>query len=202
MDRELIENNLRFRERKALYLRYGYDMDAERELILNAAGALGGRILELGTGKGHMSVSLARRGYRFVTLDISGVEQHYARLNLRFFKLESRVNFVLGSGTSLPFRARCLDSVISINTLHHLEQPEPILAELGRVAAPGATLVLSDFSAEGFDLVEQVHRLEGRHHPVEGVTVQAAGESLGWAGFVTRTVRSRFQETLIARRAG
>lgn len=199
-DQEVIENNRKMRERRELYLSHGYDMDAERALILEAAGDLDGRILELGTGKGYMSVALARRGCRFFTIDISAGEQRFARLNLHFCGLENQATFIIGSGDTLPFTARSLDRVISINTLHHLDNPGRVLDELERVAASGAVLVMSDFTDEGFELVERVHRMEGRHHPVEGIRVRAAASRLRQAGFETVVSNSRFQETLVARR--
>ena len=199
-DQEVIENNRKMQERRELYRWLGYDTEAERTLILEAAGVLDGRILELGTGKGYMSVALARRGFRFITIDISAGEQSFARLNLRYCGLENRVTFVLGSGDSLPFAARSLDRVISINTLHHLDNPGRVLDELERVAATGAVLVMSDFTDEGFELVERVHRMEGRHHPVEGICVRAAASRLNQAGFETVVSNSRYQETLVARR--
>lgn len=197
---EITENHRRFQERKNLYLSLGYDMDAERDFILDTAGVPDGRILEVGTGKGYTSVALASRGHSIVSYDISAAEQRFALLNLAYRGLEKRVAFVLGEDPGLPFGAGSFGFVLSVNTLHHLDRPLVMLEEMTRVLAPGGKIVLSDFSDAGFELVDRVHRLDGRIHPRVGITVDQAAHRLGLSGFETRTASSRFQKVLIARR--
>jgi SAM-dependent MidA family methyltransferase len=45
-----------------MFLKYGYDLDRERDVLLDQAAPLSGKILEAGTGKGHFAAALARRG--------------------------------------------------------------------------------------------------------------------------------------------
>jgi len=198
MNKEVAENHRRLQARKELFRRFGYDTEAERDFILDSAGTFGECILEVGTGKGYTTVALARRGYVFSTFDISSEEQRYARLNLSYWGLEKQVCFILGSDGNLPFNPESFDTVLSVNTLHELARPGAILEEMSRVIAPGGMLVLSDFSVEGFELVERVHRYEGRSHPVKGVTVGEAALVLAEAGFETKIKSSRYQDVLLA----
>ncbi|HUM34407.1 MAG TPA: hypothetical protein PKX32_03975, partial [Candidatus Saccharicenans sp.] len=50
--------------RKELQAQYGYDLDRERLAVIEAAQPLNGRLLEAGTGRGHLALNLARLGYR------------------------------------------------------------------------------------------------------------------------------------------
>ena len=96
MESEVLENHKRYLERKALYKSFGCDVDKERKFILDAARLISGSILEVGTGKGHFTLVLARAGFKFTTIDISEQEQKFARLNLKYFGLDGLVDFRIG----------------------------------------------------------------------------------------------------------
>jgi ubiquinone/menaquinone biosynthesis C-methylase UbiE len=92
------------------------------------------------------------------------------------------VHFAVLDAGSLPFADGSFERVASMDCLHHLQRPEEVLREMVRVLADGGTLVLADFSPEGFDLVSRVHRAEGREHPVAGISVRHATAYLEGAG--------------------
>jgi len=55
-----------------------------------------------------------------------------------------------------------------------LEDPTPTLRRIGRLVREDGLVLLADFDEQGFDLVERVHRREGREHPRSDVTVTKA----------------------------
>jgi len=67
---------------------------------------------------------------------------------------------------TLPFRSSSFDSILCFETVEHFPQPERLVAELGRVARPGAQLVLTTPNV----LWEPVHALAAilRLHHSEG----------------------------------
>jgi 2-polyprenyl-3-methyl-5-hydroxy-6-metoxy-1,4-benzoquinol methylase len=71
VDKEVLENHQRYLERKSFYKELGYDIDKERKFIFDKSQPIFGDILEVGTGKGHFALALAKEGYRFTTFDIS-----------------------------------------------------------------------------------------------------------------------------------
>ncbi len=75
---------------------------------------------------------------------------------------------------------------MTVDVLHHLDDGSAVLAEIVRILRPGGTLVLSDFSREGFDLVARVHALEGRVHPEGPVTMAWAREHARGLGLIER----------------
>lgn len=154
----------RILERKNLFLEFGYDLDQERDAILDAAAPLSGQILETGTGKGHFSLALARRGISFISVDISREEQVLAGEYLKFHRLERFADLRIQNGERLDFEDGFFDMVFSINALHHFEQPFSVIGELIRVLRPGGRLILSDFTEKGFDIMDRIHALDQHVH--------------------------------------
>ncbi len=190
----------KYLERKALYKNTGYDVDTERAFILEKALPVSGEILEIGTGKGHFSIALAQAGYRFTTFDVSPVEQAFAKLNLEYLGLEGQVRFCIGDGEHFDFPDQSFDVIFSINTLHHLENAARVTDELNRILRPEGRLVVSDFTREGFKVVDRIHKMEGKSHARGKTSVSDLKLDLMRRGFVVYRYASRFQDVLIAQR--
>ena len=58
-ENELAQNHKRYRKRIALYRKYGYDVDEERNFVIEKAMPLSGNILEAGSF--HLFFSQAER---------------------------------------------------------------------------------------------------------------------------------------------
>ncbi|MFA5160270.1 MAG: class I SAM-dependent methyltransferase [Candidatus Omnitrophota bacterium] len=185
-------------ERKKLFLRFGYDLDREREVILEQVSPLRGKILEAGTGKGHFASALAKCGLTFTSFDISKRERDLAKLYLKFQLLDSFADLRVENGERLSFKDECYDMVFSINTLHHFIQPHKILDELIRVLKPGGKLILSDFTQKGFKTMDQIHALEGNVHDRGTVTIPEAATYLRKKRFLVRKSATFFHQTIIA----
>jgi ubiquinone/menaquinone biosynthesis C-methylase UbiE len=168
----------RILERKALFLKFGYDLDRERDVILELASPLSGRILEAGTGKGHFAAALARCGCSFISFDISREDSAIAKLYLKYQLLESFADLRIENGEQLSFKNDSFDMIFSINTLHHFARPHKVLDELFRVLKPGGRLVLSDFTEKGFKTMDRIHALEGNVHGRGEITIPQAASYL------------------------
>ena len=200
MEDELLENHKRYLERKSLYSSFGYDVDRERDFILEQAKPVEGKILEAGTGKGHFALALAKAGHSFVTFDISAEEQHFAKLNLAYFGFEKSVDFRIEDGERTNFLDGSFDTVFSVNVLHHLRHPLFVLDELIRIVSLQGKLILADFTEEGFKVMDKIHGLEGNVHEVGKVTLSDAEAHLVKKGFSVRTAKSAHQRVLVASR--
>ncbi len=185
-------------ERKKMFLKFGYNLDREREVILEQASPLRGRILEAGTGKGHFASALAKRGLTFTSFDISKKERDLAKLYLKFQLLDDFADLRVENGEHLSFKDECYDMVFSINTLHHFIQPHKVLDELIRVLKPGGKLILSDFTEKGFKTMEQIHALEENTHGKGTVTMPWAATYLRKKKFLVRKSTTSFHQTIIA----
>ena len=198
MEKQVLKNHQRYLERKALYKSFGCDVDKEREFIIAKAQPLYGDILEAGTGKGHFALSLAKQGYRFTTFDISAQEQNFAKLTLKYFGLDNLVDFRIENGEHLSFADGIFDMVFSVNTLHHLANPYKVIDEFIRVLSFEGRIVLSDFTVEGFQLMDKIHRSEGNIHQVSKTTLADAERYLITKGFKIQKHNSQFQDVSIA----
>ncbi len=201
MDREVAENHKKYLERKALYKSFGYDVDKERDFILEQAKPLCGRILEAGTGKGHFALALAKAGHKFVTFDISSEEQRFAKLNIAHFGFEKQVDFRIENGERTSFVDGGFDTVFSVNVLHHLRNPYQVIDELIRLISPQGKLILADFTQEGFKVMDKIHSLEGNTHEVGKVRLMDAESYLIKKDFSVKKTKSVYQCVLVTERS-
>lgn len=175
-------------------------MVKERDFILEAAMPLSGKILEAGTGKGHFALALAKRGYSFVTYDISEEEQRFARLNIAYSGLEKQVNFRIEDGEHTSFSDASFNVIFSVNVLHHLANPYRVIDELIRVLAPGGKFVISDFTKKGFGVMDKIHALDGKKHQSGTVSMADVERYLEKNGFSIKKAKSAYQHVIVATR--
>ncbi|MBI4504452.1 MAG: methyltransferase domain-containing protein [Chloroflexi bacterium] len=96
----------------------------------------GGRVLDVGSGGGHLAAALERPGRPVVAVDVSLT---YARAARRRY---DRLRVVVGDALALPFPDATFAAVCSHEHVEHLADPRGGLAEEWRVLAPGGRLLL------------------------------------------------------------
>lgn len=110
---------------------------------LQETGASAGRILEIGSFFGVVSMSLARLGFEIVALDIPEYIQNEEQLQ-RFSRLGITSASIQLQDYLLPFEDESFDAVIMCEVLEHLNfNPLPLLKEINRVTKPGGLFYLS-----------------------------------------------------------
>ena len=100
-----------------------------------------GRVLDIGTGTGHVAEAIGATGLTIVGCDV---------VDLRM----AVVRFVLYDGGALPFRSNGFDAVLLVTVLHHVPaaQHNLLLAEALRVLRVGGRLVVfEDTYRTGFE---------------------------------------------------
>ncbi|MDD5596069.1 MAG: class I SAM-dependent methyltransferase [Candidatus Omnitrophica bacterium] len=198
MDNEVIENHKKYLERKALYKSLGYDVDKERDFILQQAKPVYGKILEAGTGKGYFALALAKAGYSFVTFDISADEQRFAKLNIAHFGFQKQVDFRIENGERTSFADGSFDTLFSVNVLHHLRNPYQVTDEFIRLLSAKGKIIFADFTEEGFKIMDKIHGLEGNAHEVGETKLADVEAYLRGKCFSVRNIQGIFQQVLIA----
>lgn len=95
-------------------------------------------VLEVGVGEGQVSRRVAARypGTLAIGLDLPDPE-----LASRWDVIDA--HGVFGDAGRLPFPDGAFDLVLAIEVLEHVPDPDAAIAELARVAKPGATAILS-----------------------------------------------------------
>ncbi len=161
---EVLRNHEKLMERNALFLKHGLDRDRAIGFIIDSAGPLQTPILDIGTGKGMAAIEMARRGVAVTSIDVSESELQTAYLNARAAKVDSNILFHIGDANRMPFEDGSFSLVTMINVLHHVGAVEGIFGEVSRVLAPGGRFLVADFTDDGFEILENIHRGEGRRH--------------------------------------
>lgn len=200
MDTEVLENHKTYLERKKFYKSFGYDVDAERDFILEQAKPLEGRILEAGTGKGYFALTLAKQGYSFVSFDLSKEDQHLAKLSLEYHGFEKQVTLKIENAEKTSFANENFDVILCVNTLHHLHNAYKVVDEFLRILRPCGKLVMADFTGEGFKMMDKVHAAEGKPHEVCQTSLDDVSDYLNKKLFLIKHFRSIYQHVLIAKR--
>lgn len=110
-----------------------------------------GRAIDVGTGPGQIVLKLARRlpAWEFVAVDHSTNMIRQARANLATAAasspgLSKRVEFSIADGNRLNYPDASFDLVMCNSVLHHLAEPQRLLAEVARLAKADAAILLRD----------------------------------------------------------
>ena len=138
----------------------------------------GGRVLDVGTGTGHLTAilnGLARRIIRSDIVDLSFVG-----------KLDC-----LADGARLPFRAAAFDAVLLVTVLHHIRACDQaaVLHEGFRVLRPKGRLILMEdtfhgaFERQAIGLLDSLLSAELSGHPHSNRTLEQWVDLLAATGF-------------------
>ena len=105
----------------------------------------GATILDVGCGAGQDTLDLARAvgpHGRVVGIDTSETMLEAARAHA--LQTQLPVEYLRADATRLPFPDASFDGCLSSRVLGHLHKPEQAVAEMARVARPGARIVVAD----------------------------------------------------------
>jgi len=180
-----------------LFKKFGYDIPEARKEVVSKA-KLSGKILEVGTGKGHLAVALAKKGLKVVSIDMDKKAQQVARGNLKTFRLDKHVILKIMNAERLAYRDCFFDGVVSVNFLHHARNPLKCVKEMIRVTKN--ILVLADLNKNGERIMDKVHALEGHSHPRSKKSFKALRIVLEKKGMQVKTHRNTCETVLIARK--
>ena len=99
------------------------------------------RALDVGTGAGALAFALAP-----IVREVVGVDPNKELLALARERARSvgNVELVEADGEHLPFADYSFDLAATIRTLHHVQRPELLLAELTRVTRPAGRVLVVD----------------------------------------------------------
>jgi len=102
-----------------------------------------GRMLDVGCGERPYERAFAPHVERYVGLEYPPVADNlHPEIWGKLERIRGIVD-VWGDGARLPFRDRTFDTVLALEVLEHVGNPDACVEEIARVLAPGGTLLLT-----------------------------------------------------------
>jgi SAM-dependent methyltransferase len=96
-------------------------------------------VLDVASGEGYGSALLAQVARSVVGLDYSASTVRSAITNFP----RSNLTFLQGDARALPLRDRCVDAVVSFETIEHFDRQDDFVAEVRRVLRPDGFFIVS-----------------------------------------------------------
>lgn len=114
------------------------------------------RALDVGAGAGALALALAP-----LVRTVVGLDPVPELLELARARALHNTEFVEGDGAALPFPDGAFDLAGTHRTLHHVERPELVVAEMARVTCPGGhVLVVDQLAPDDADAAAMLHEFE------------------------------------------
>jgi ubiquinone/menaquinone biosynthesis C-methylase UbiE len=102
---------------------------------------VGKDVLEIGCGIGTDGFEFAKRGARYVGIDLTANSVNLARERFELFGVKGSFHIV-NAEAGLPFASETFDHVYSFGVIHHSPRTEAIVNEMYRVLRPGGTITV------------------------------------------------------------
>lgn len=119
-----------------------------RKFVARRATALvnTGEAADLGCGPGYLAIEMARWApdLHVTGVDLSDAMLTQAITNARVAGVAHQTDFRTADAAALPFPDGSLDLMVSTLSLHHWDDPKPILNEIARVLRPGGGFLIFD----------------------------------------------------------
>jgi SAM-dependent methyltransferase len=96
-------------------------------------------VLDVASGEGYGSALLAQVARLVIGVEYSGPTAVAAASNF----LRPNLRFLQGDARALPLADRCLDAVVSFETIEHFDRQNDFLREIRRVLRPGGMFIVS-----------------------------------------------------------
>jgi len=183
----------------ALFKKSGYDIARARDFILTRSQLSNGSLLEIGTGKWHFTLSLARKGFNLTSIDSDPGPQKLAMDYLKKEGLGRNVHIQEMDAEDLRFSRGFFENIISVNFMHHANKPISCLREMVRVARK--KIVIADVNKSGAAILKKIHQQEGHRHPDSRISFERMRDFLKNKGFFVKTYKGFCQTVLVAERS-
>jgi glycosyltransferase involved in cell wall biosynthesis len=151
---------------------------------------LGNRILEVGSGVGNQTRFFVNNRERVVASDI---EPHYVRELMGRFGDRANVRiasyrFPLKDADRAELTCECLDTIVCMNVLEHIEDDSTTLEDFAQVLSPGGRLILLVPSLKGLygTLDQHLHHFRRYARDELSGKVAAAGFEIDTLRFLNR----------------
>ncbi len=176
MDETAYTVERQFRRNPDSFARMPAGADAEflHYMVSISGVAANDRVLDVACGPGGCTLAFAARCARAVGLEVSPSLAARARAEAAR-RGAANAAFVAGEVERMPFAGAAFDAAVSRFAFHHCVNPQRVFAEMARVLAPRAWMVIVDVTAAEDPAKAALHNeLERLCDPTHGRTLAAS----------------------------
>ena len=139
-------------------------------------------VADVGAGSGYMTLALSRavgdKGKVYAE-DITAGFLDEVRAKVDKERLPN-VEIVLGTETDTKLPDACCNLILVLDTYHHFEWPEPMLASMKKALKAKGHLVIIEFHRKSNPMFEKLKIDFAKHIQLDDTQVVAQIEKLGW----------------------
>lgn len=110
-----------------------------------------GEVVELGCGRGYFTKAIARNAKQVLATDLSDEMVEAARTQLKEFQ---NIAVQKADCEDTAFPSERFDTVVMVNVVHFIENPDRCLQESYRILKAGGVLLLADYTGYGMKWFE------------------------------------------------
>ncbi|WP_300682834.1 class I SAM-dependent methyltransferase [Nocardioides sp.] len=160
------------------------DVEAWREIWAGCLPPAPARVLDLGTGSGHVAFVVAGLGHEVTGIDLADGMLERAREHAAALPDGARMpTFCAGDAVAPPFEAETFDAIVGRYVAWTLRDPDAAVQAWLRLLRPGGLVALVDstwYPHGGVDLYDE--RPEGALRLAEATSIEATAEVLRAGG--------------------
>ncbi len=168
---------------------FGRDADFLSSVVSKLKLVKNSKVLDVGTGRGHMAILLALHGYQVITGEPEGVNWGDWNTPAKKVNVEDMITFTPFNAEKMPFESTSFDAIFLYATFHHISNKMLALSEFLRVMKPKGTLIIIELTDEGVEVV----RKRWRGHP-DAVDPRAYTKDLA---FEVKVIESKYLNAYI-----
>lgn len=131
------------------------------DLLDRIAAALGSgsraRVLDVACGAGIVAQRLCAPDRAVIGIDFTPAMLTRARELCQSAPQPQRAHFLVGRAERTPFADATFDAVVTRLSLHHVQDPAALVAEIARVLRPGGRAVFADITASADPDAARLH---------------------------------------------